>query len=218
VGEEALFLLGRTRQVDAGGIGYGWLGGKERATDTTGPILMGARVYNSSSGTFSSTDPVFGGNTTSYAYPQDPVNKVDLDGRSQLQDPSTGGGGTSKAEMRARAKEERALQRKMRKADAMYERYAKKTGKYRNRLSFETKPKRDGTWTEEHIDIHATRRATLGHGTIKGPHRSTDIRRNHPKAPEGVSGKIGEPVRVSYAGMWKAEIRYNWAVWRGRGL
>jgi RHS repeat-associated protein len=64
-----------------GGLGYGWLGSKQRATDGTGLMLMGARAYNPITGSFSSTDPVLGGNTSSYAYPQDPVNRVDLDGR-----------------------------------------------------------------------------------------------------------------------------------------
>jgi len=41
---------------------------------------MGARLNNSSTGTFTSMDPVCGGSTTAYAYPQDPVNGYDLDG------------------------------------------------------------------------------------------------------------------------------------------
>ncbi|MFC8923044.1 RHS repeat-associated core domain-containing protein [Cellulosimicrobium sp. NPDC057127] len=63
---------------------YGWLGGKERAQDTTGLTLMGARLYNPTTGLFTSVDPVPGGNTTAYAYPQDPINHQDLDGRFAL--------------------------------------------------------------------------------------------------------------------------------------
>lgn len=74
------------------GLGYGWLGGKQRATDTTGLLLMGERVYNPGTGSFASTDPVPGGNTTSYAYPQDPVNQFDLTGE-MLNIPGTGGTG-----------------------------------------------------------------------------------------------------------------------------
>jgi len=49
-----------------GALVYGWLGGKERAQDTTGLILMGARLYNNITGHFTSIDPVPGGNTTAY--------------------------------------------------------------------------------------------------------------------------------------------------------
>ncbi|MHA3947254.1 RHS repeat-associated core domain-containing protein [Cellulomonas bogoriensis] len=69
-----------TTGPDTGALNYGWLGAKERATDTTGLLLMGARLYNPVTGLFTSVDPVVGGNTTAYAYPQDPVNKTDLDG------------------------------------------------------------------------------------------------------------------------------------------
>ena len=33
-----------TAQPDTGGLTYGWLGGNERATDTTGLLLMGVRT------------------------------------------------------------------------------------------------------------------------------------------------------------------------------
>jgi RHS repeat-associated protein len=63
------------------GIGYGWLGAHERATTDTGLILMGARLYNRTTGQFTSMDPVYGGNSTSYTYPQDPINVYDLTGQ-----------------------------------------------------------------------------------------------------------------------------------------
>lgn len=61
-------------------IGYGWLGRMQRATLDNGFVLMGARLYNSNSGLFMSADPVYAGNSTSYTYPQDPVNNSDLTG------------------------------------------------------------------------------------------------------------------------------------------
>lgn len=67
----------------AGQIGYGWLGAKQRATTTeaAGLTLMGVRLYNNTRGLFTSTDPVPGGNTTAYTYPQDPTNGYDLNGQ-----------------------------------------------------------------------------------------------------------------------------------------
>jgi RHS repeat-associated protein len=62
------------------GVGYGWLGARERATTEHGLILMGARLYNRTAGAFTSTDPVYGGNSTAYTYPQDPINASDLTG------------------------------------------------------------------------------------------------------------------------------------------
>lgn len=73
--------LAGTGVLDTGGVSYGWLGAKERATDdATGLILMGVRPYNPTTGLFLSVDPVDGGNTTAYTYPQDPINKTDLSG------------------------------------------------------------------------------------------------------------------------------------------
>jgi RHS repeat-associated protein len=64
------------------GIGYGWLGAKQRTTLDTGLVLMGARLYNSASGLFTSSDPIYGGNSTEYGYPNDPVNNSDVTGLS----------------------------------------------------------------------------------------------------------------------------------------
>ncbi|WP_281357663.1 RHS repeat protein [Isoptericola sediminis] len=73
-----------TTTADDGAINYAWLGAKERATNTlTGLVLMGARLHNSTTGLFTSTDPVKDGNTTAYAYPQQPVDEYDLDGLSR---------------------------------------------------------------------------------------------------------------------------------------
>jgi RHS repeat-associated protein len=67
--------------VVGGSTGYTWLGANQRGTDSTGLALMGARLYNPTTGTFTSTDPVYGGNDNSYTYPNDPINEVDLTGK-----------------------------------------------------------------------------------------------------------------------------------------
>ncbi|MGP7961317.1 DNRLRE domain-containing protein [Sanguibacter sp. A247] len=68
--------------VKAGALDYGWLGGKERASDPSGLLLMGVRLFNSVTGLFTSVDPVVGGNESVYGYPNDPINKLDLDGNA----------------------------------------------------------------------------------------------------------------------------------------
>ena len=65
----------------AAGNGYGWLGAKQRTTTLVGILLMGARLYNTATGLFTSIDPVYGGNDTPYTYPNDPINKQDTTGR-----------------------------------------------------------------------------------------------------------------------------------------
>ena len=67
----------------AGGVaanGYGWLGAKQRSTTETGILLMGARLYNPATGLFTSLDPIYGGNDTPYAYPNDPLGSCDTSG------------------------------------------------------------------------------------------------------------------------------------------
>lgn len=61
---------------------YGWLGGHQRQSEgiVGGLTLMGARLYNPTTGRFLSMDPVRGGNDNTYTYPADPINMKDLDG------------------------------------------------------------------------------------------------------------------------------------------
>ncbi|EPH17851.1 RHS repeat-associated core domain-containing protein [Dermabacter sp. HFH0086] len=67
----------------SGPVGCGWLGAKGRATSdaTAGLTLMGVRLYNQATGTFTSTDPVPGGSSTAYNYPTDVVSIFDLTDR-----------------------------------------------------------------------------------------------------------------------------------------
>lgn len=69
-------------QVITGATTYGWNDADQQAVDTSGLILMGAWPYNPSAGLFLSRDPVVGGNSTSYKYPDDPVNSSDADGEA----------------------------------------------------------------------------------------------------------------------------------------
>ncbi|MGQ5260991.1 DNRLRE domain-containing protein [Micromonospora sp. ZYX-F-536] len=68
---------------DTGTQRYGWLGAKQRAADTpSGIILMGVRLYNTITGRFLQTDPVYGGSCNRYEYTcADPANSTDLDGK-----------------------------------------------------------------------------------------------------------------------------------------
>jgi len=70
----------QTSQTNTNLINYSSYGQQERATNTTGLILMGARVYNPKTNQFTSKDPIKGGNENSYTYPNDPVNGSDFTG------------------------------------------------------------------------------------------------------------------------------------------
>jgi RHS repeat-associated protein len=70
----------QTSQTNTNLINYSSYGQQERATNTTGLILMGARVYNSETNQFTSKDPIKGGNENSYTYPNDPMNTHDFSG------------------------------------------------------------------------------------------------------------------------------------------
>jgi RHS repeat-associated protein len=66
-------------------LAYGWLGTHQRSTDDpSGLTLMGARVYSSTTGRFTSVDAVTGGNENGYIYPNDPINTFDTSGNTCL--------------------------------------------------------------------------------------------------------------------------------------
>ncbi|MGV8978915.1 MAG: LamG-like jellyroll fold domain-containing protein [Cellulomonas sp.] len=67
-----------------GGLTDGWVGSHQRGTEHTGTAnwtLMGARTYLPGYGQFTTTDPIYAGNTNPYTYPQDPINTYDLTGQ-----------------------------------------------------------------------------------------------------------------------------------------
>lgn len=65
---------------------YGWLGGKQRAADDLGGlVLMGVRLYDPTLGRFLQVDPVPGGSANVYDYCfAAPLSCIDLDGRAGL--------------------------------------------------------------------------------------------------------------------------------------
>jgi RHS repeat-associated protein len=72
----------QTSQTNTNLINYSSYGQQERATNSTGLILMGARVYNPETNQFTSKDPIPGGNENSYTYPNDPINHSDCSGKN----------------------------------------------------------------------------------------------------------------------------------------
>jgi RHS repeat-associated protein len=66
-----------------GSYDAGWVGSKGKGYEHAGSISiieMGVRMYSAMLGRFLSPDPVLGGNTSWFNYPNDPINQFDLTG------------------------------------------------------------------------------------------------------------------------------------------
>ena len=76
--------IGAVPATRTGTTSDAWHGSAQRGYEHGGglnQILMGARSYLPELGIFTATDPIEGGNTTTYAYPQDPINHNNLTGQ-----------------------------------------------------------------------------------------------------------------------------------------
>ncbi|MFB7493135.1 DNRLRE domain-containing protein [Streptomyces sp. NPDC056161] len=72
---------GNPLDATAAAAKYGSLGAYQKATDgLAGYTLMGVRVYDPTTGRFLQSDPVYGGNTSAYIYPADPIGQSDTSG------------------------------------------------------------------------------------------------------------------------------------------
>ncbi|WP_217634416.1 RHS repeat-associated core domain-containing protein [Herbiconiux ginsengi] len=70
-----------------GSYDTGWVGSNGKGYEHLGSIAiieMGVRMYSPMLGRFLANDPVAGGNTSWYNYPNDPINTRDLDGKRAL--------------------------------------------------------------------------------------------------------------------------------------
>ncbi|WP_405056063.1 hypothetical protein OG474_25365 [Kribbella sp. NBC_01505] len=131
-------------------LDYGWLGAHQRAVSGAGLTLMGVRLYNPTSGLFTSVDPVVGGNPNAYAYPSDSVNRADLSGKMDPDDRHGSGrpSGLTEAEWRAWTNHKQGKPfvdedyRRARKKIVKQEKYAGDRNKQKRANNKKTAPKK----------------------------------------------------------------------------
>ncbi|WP_460852340.1 hypothetical protein [Nocardioides montaniterrae] len=173
---------------------------------------MGARMFNPVSALFTSMDAVWGGNSTAFAYPQDPVGHDDVSGYEdeELTEsyPASGGGGSMEF---GGAAEEGAAAGELSEDDALEYIYhgpapegAPIRGEAGVRAALRTLEKGNNSYTK----MVANRRALVRIFQRLGHYGMTIERGGHFAAFELDDGTVIAIRRHSKWGNWTVDIKY----------